>query len=108
MEVSGFIVGCAGLPATVHDALPFERQGTQGAVVSGSASSEHAIVSLGPQRFLSRVVGVLMESLVQELGTGQAAVHGARLAAASEHRGDATELLHVRGGGESLAVAADS
>ena len=95
VKVSGFVVGRAGFPAAIHDALPFECQGAQGAMVSGSASSQHTIVSLGPERFFPRVVGVLVKGLGQELGTGQAAVHGARFAAASEHRG----------GGETLAIA---
>src|SRR5687767_3499317 len=105
--MASFIVQGAGFPAVVHDALPFEGQRSQRAMVSHAAGLEHAIVRRCPSRLLARVIGILVERLMQELWAGQAALHGARFAAALEHWGDAAELLHLLRGAKPLTIGAE-
>jgi hypothetical protein len=65
-EVAGFVVGHAVEPAAVQDADPLEGQGTQGGLVSCTASAEGFIEGFGPEGARDGLGRPLDEGLADE------------------------------------------
>jgi hypothetical protein len=81
-EVAGFLVGHAVGPAAVQDADPLEGQGTQGGLVSCTASPVGIIEDFGPKGARDGLGGPLDEGLEDEFAAKVASVHPGLVAAA--------------------------
>src|SRR4249920_2027081 len=106
MQVDRLIVGCAGLPATVHDADPLVGQGSQGGLVRASLGALALVIGAGPERARDRAAGPFDEGLAQEGRAGEAPMDPALVAAALQYGCNARVLLELGGTGVALALFA--
>ena len=106
-QVEDFVVGCAILPASPHDSLPLEGQGTDGGVVSLAGLSLAVVEGSRPQAVADGFVGVLVEALPQELRTPPTPMDPAAIPTAFGDGGNATVLLDRRCAGVVGAIGAE-
>ena len=60
LDVTGFIIRSAVLPAAPEDADPFEGEGAEGGVVAVSAGAKVVVEGFGPGAPLAGMVGELL------------------------------------------------
>lgn len=97
LQVSGFVIGCPGLPTTVQDAYPFERQGTQCRLMFRSSGTLLPIVGGSPEGARNGQSSPLDKGLTQEFRALPSPMDPVPLAAAFSDRGNAGEFLKIGG-----------
>lgn len=96
-DVTVFVVGLSGLPASVDDADPFVGEAAQDGVVAVTLLFLLEVVSLGPARLHDRLGSPFDKGLAPEFAAGVTTVDEVRLAALFGDGGDAAMTLHARG-----------
>ncbi len=74
-QISGLVISHAVLPATKHEANPFEGQGSHYAWRSLSHAGAALVIGTRPNRLHNRVSCPFVKTLPQKLGTRPAKVH---------------------------------
>jgi hypothetical protein len=106
VEVGGLVVPRSGLPASVQDPDPLERQCPDGSLMRTAFRSLLPIVSAGPERFVDGLGCPFDERLAQEFRALPAPVRPTLLAATFGRGGDASVLLQFISPVEAVALLA--
>src|SRR5215831_18164968 len=106
LEIDGFIVRRALLPAPIEDADPFERQCPDGGLMGLALVALLLGVHLRPEGMPDRLRRPFDECLPEELGTLEAPAHPGFLAAPFGHWRDPGIFLEFGGGGIAFALVA--
>src|ERR1017187_10674070 len=96
------------LPATKHNANPFEGQGADGGVMVGPFAAHLLVISLGPGRFQARLGSELVKGLTHKGRAGEAPMNPFTLAAPHGNGGRSGETLHIGSVLKALAVGSPS
>ena len=106
LEIEGFIVWGALLPAPREDADPFEGQGAHGRLVRLAFVALLLVIDLRPEGMPGGFRRPLDERLAQERRALEAPVHPGFLATAFRDRGDTCIFLEFRGRGIAFPLFA--
>jgi len=103
-QISGLVISHAVLPATKHDANPFEGQGSHYGMVVLTTLALLLVIGTRPNRLRNRVSCPFVKTLPQKLGTRPAKVHPFLLSTALRHGRNPAVLLHLFGTGITIAL----
>ena len=106
LEIDGFIVRGAILPAPIEDADPFEGQGAHGRLMRLALVALLLVIDLRPEGMPRRFRRPLHERLAQERRALEAPVHPGFLATAFRDRGDTRIFLEFCGRGVAFPLFA--
>jgi len=107
MDIDGFVIGSAGLPASEEDALPLESQGAKGGVVAFAFFSLSVVEGASPFGLGDGLAGPFDEGLAQELPAGEPAMDEVGVATLFGDRCDTGVALEGGGVAEASAVVAE-
>ena len=97
LEIAGFAIRCAILPAAVDDPDPFEGEGAQGLMVAIAFVQLLLVVGSCPRAKADRLACKFVKALAKELWASPPPMHRLAPATAPGHRRNTHILLELGG-----------